>query len=86
MKITGIQTKNFLGAREVDLKLTKPVCLVVGPNGSGKSSLHEAVRQALTGESVRVHLKKDYQKLVTDGAEVGYAVVDHDGERSAITL
>ena len=86
MKITAIQTKNFLGARDVDLKLTKPVCLVVGPNGSGKSSLHEAVRQALTGESVRVHLKKDYQKLVTDGAEVGYAFVDHDCERSAITL
>ena len=86
MKITGIQTKSFLGARDVDLNLTKPVCLVVGPNGSGKSSLHEAVRQALTGESVRVHLKKDYQKLVTDGAEVGYAVVDHDGKRSAITL
>lgn len=86
MKITAIQTNNFLGARDVDLKLTKPVCLVVGPNGSGKSSLHEAVRQALTGESVRVHLKKDYQKLVTDGAEVGYAVVDHDGERSAIAL
>ena len=86
MKITAIQTKSFLGARDVDLKLTKPVCLVVGPNGSGKSSLHEAVRQALTGEPVRVHLKKDYQKLVTDGAEVGYAVVDHDGERSAITL
>lgn len=86
MKITGIQTKNFLGARDVDLKLTKPVCLVVGPNGSGKSSLHEAVRQALTGESARVRLKKDYQQLVTDGAESGYAVVDHDGERSAITL
>jgi energy-coupling factor transporter ATP-binding protein EcfA2 len=86
MKITGIQTKGFLGARDVDLKLTKPVCLVAGPNGSGKSSIQEAVRHALTGESVRVALKKDYQKLVTDGAEVGYAVVDHDGERSAITL
>ena len=86
MKITAIQTKSFLGARDVDLKLTKPVCLVAGPNGSGKSSIQEAVRHALTGESVRVALKKDYQKLVTDGAEVGYAVVDHDGERSAITL
>lgn len=86
MKIEYIQTKSFLGARDVDLKLTKPICLVVGPNGSGKSSLQEAVRQALTGESVRVHLKKDYKKLVTDGAEVGYAVVDYDGESSAITL
>ena len=36
MKITAVQTKNFLGARDVDLKLTKPVCLVVGPNGSGR--------------------------------------------------
>ncbi|MEF8755980.1 MAG: AAA family ATPase [Accumulibacter sp.] len=86
MKITAIQTKSFLGARDVDLKLTKPVCLVAGPNGSGKSSLHEAVRQALTGESVRVALKKDYQKLITEGEKVGYAVVEHDGERSAITL
>jgi energy-coupling factor transporter ATP-binding protein EcfA2 len=86
MKIDRIQTKNFLGARDVDLKLTKPVCLVVGPNGSGKSSLHEAVRQALTGESVRVHLKKDYHKLVADGADVGFCVVEHDGQHSAITL
>ena len=86
MRITAIQTKNFLGARNVDLKLTKPVCIVSGPNGSGKSSLQEAVRQAITGESVRVSLKKDYRKLVTDGSEVGYAVVEHDGGRSAITL
>jgi energy-coupling factor transporter ATP-binding protein EcfA2 len=86
MRITAIQTNGFLGARDVDLKLTKPVCLVAGPNGSGKSSIQEAVRHALTGESVRVALKKDYRKLVTDGAEVGYAVVEHDGERSAITL
>lgn len=86
MKITNIEIKNYLGARNVALKLTKPVCLVAGPNGSGKSSIQEAVRQALTGESVRVHLKKDYQQIVTDGAELGYAVVDHDGERSAITL
>ncbi len=86
MKITAIQTKNLLGARNVDLKLTKPVCIVSGPNGSGKSSLQEAVRQAITGESVRVSLKKDYRKLVTDGSEVGYAVVEHDGGRSAITL
>jgi len=86
MKITAIQTKSFLGARDVDLKLTKPVCLISGPNGSGKSSIQEAVRHALTGESVRVSLKKDYQKLITEGEKVCYAVVEHDGERSAITL
>ena len=27
MKITAIQTSNFLGARAVDVKLTKPVAL-----------------------------------------------------------
>lgn len=41
---------------------------------------------ALTGESVRVNLKKEYRQLITAGADVGYAVVEHDGERSAITL
>lgn len=86
MKITAIKTANFLGARDVDVKLAKPICLVAGKNFSGKSSLQEAVRHALTGESVRVSLKKDYRKLVTDGAEVGFCVVEHDGQQSAITL
>ena len=86
MKITAIKTANFLGARDVDLKIAKPICLVAGKNASGKSSLQEAVRHALTGESVRVSLKKDYGRLITEGQTVGYAVVDHDGERSAITL
>jgi len=86
MKITAIKTANFLGARNVDVKITKPICLFAGKNFSGKSSLQEAVRMALTGESVRVRLKKDYRNLVTDGAEVGFCVVEHDGGQSAITL
>ena len=86
MKITAIKTANFLGARDVDLKIAKPICLVAGKNASGKSSLQEAVRMALTGEPARVNLKKDYGRLITEGQTVGYAVVDHDGERSAITL
>ncbi|MER2626625.1 MAG: AAA family ATPase, partial [Accumulibacter sp.] len=86
MKITAIKTANFLGARNVDVRLGSPVTLICGRNHSGKSSLAEAVRMALTGESVRVSLKKDYRKLVTDGAEVGYCVVEHDGQQSAITL
>jgi hypothetical protein len=86
MKITAIKTSNFIGARDVDVKITKPICLFAGKNFSGKSSLQEAVRMALTGESVRVSLKKDYGRLITEGQTVGYAVVEHDGQQSAITL
>jgi hypothetical protein len=86
MKITAIKTSNFLGARDVDVKLAKPICLFAGKNASGKSSLQEAVRMALTGESVRVSLKKDYGRLIAEGQTVGYAVVEHDGQQSAITL
>ena len=64
MKITAIKTANFLGARNVDVKLDRPVTLFAGKNFSGKSSLQEAVRMALTGESVRVGLKKDFRRLV----------------------
>lgn len=86
MKITGIKIENFIGAVNVDLRLTRPVALICGRNHSGKSSIAEAVRMAMTGESVRVSLKKDYPSLITAGQAVGYAVVDHDGCRSAITL
>ncbi|MDP3124566.1 MAG: AAA family ATPase [Thiobacillus sp.] len=75
MKITAIQTGNFLGARAVDVKLTKPVALFAGKNGAGKSSVQEAVRMALTGESVRVGLKKDFAALVTEGQESGFVEV-----------
>ncbi|MBK8117375.1 MAG: AAA family ATPase [Candidatus Accumulibacter sp.] len=86
MKITAIKTQNFIGARDVDVKLTKPICLFAGKNFSGKSSLQEAVRMALTGESVRVSLKKEYGRMLTESQTVGYAVVEHDGQQSAITL
>lgn len=75
MKIHAIQTSNFLGARSVDVKLIKPVTLFAGKNGAGKSSLQEAVRMALTGESVRVGLKKEYAALITEGQNTGYAEV-----------
>lgn len=85
MKITRIQTSNFLGARAVDVKLAKPVALFAGKNGAGKSSLQEAVRMALTGESVRVGLKKDYAALVSEGQETGFVEVDaEDWKFSAI--
>ncbi|HRF13890.1 MAG TPA: AAA family ATPase [Candidatus Accumulibacter phosphatis] len=86
MKVTAIQAKSFVGARDVCINLSRPVTLICGRNHSGKSSIAEAVRMALTGEPARVTMKKDYRKLITEGADVGFCVVDHDGERSAITL
>lgn len=76
MKITSIQISNVLGARAVDVKLNKPVMLFAGKNYAGKSSIQEAIRMAMTGESVRVGLKKDYGALVTDGQESGFVEVE----------
>lgn len=76
MKIHSITTSNFLGARAVDVRLTKPVTLFAGKNGAGKSSIQEAIRMALTGETVRVGLKKDYAALITEGQESGFAAVE----------
>ncbi len=75
MKLHSIQISNILGARAVEVALTKPVTLFAGKNGSGKSSVQEAVRMALTGESVRVGLKKDYGALVSEGQESGFVEV-----------
>jgi len=86
MKITNITIKNFIGARSVDLKITRPIALICGSNGSGKSSIAEAVRMALVGEPSRVSLKKEYRLLITEGQTAGYAVVKRDGETSAITI
>ena len=86
MKITAIQAKNFIGAVDVDIRLTRPVTLICGRNHSGKSSIAEAVRMALTGDASRVSMKKDYPAIITEGQTVGYVVVDHDRGRSAITV
>lgn len=86
MKITSIQTSNFIGAIAVDVKLIKPVALFAGKNFAGKSSLQEAVRMALTGESVRVGLKKDYGALVTEGQEAGFVQVDTEDYQFSIVL
>jgi hypothetical protein len=41
---------------------------------------------ALTGETVRVALKKDYGSLVTEEQEAGFAVVELDDGQAAMTL
>jgi len=75
MKIQKIQINNYLGARNVDVLLSKPVSLFAGLNYAGKSSLSDAVRHALTGESTRVLLKKEFQDLVSEGQESGFVEI-----------
>lgn len=75
MKITHITAENFLGIRRADVALAKPITLFAGSNYAGKSSLQEAVRMALTGEAVRVGLKKEYGALVNEGQKLGFAEV-----------
>lgn len=67
MKLTNIHIENFLGARAVDVSLTRPVTLICGANGSGKSSIRDAVALALTGDLSRVTLKKESGQLVSAG-------------------
>jgi hypothetical protein len=87
VKLARIEIDNVLGARHIAVDLTTPITIFAGANGSGKSSIQEAVRMALTGESVRVALKKDYPQLVADGAGAGVAAVTTDtGESYAIAL
>jgi hypothetical protein len=86
MKITRISAQNYLGIRAADISIDRPVQLFAGRNGAGKSSLHEAVRHALTGETVRVSLKKEYASLLTDGAESGFVEVVSDGGAYAVAL
>lgn len=86
MKITDIYVANVLGVRSADIRLAKPVALFTGPNGAGKSSLQEAVRMALTGDTVRVALKKEYGSLVTEGADGGQIVVACGEQANSVML
>ncbi|WP_321929879.1 AAA family ATPase [Burkholderia cenocepacia] len=86
MKITDIYVANVLGIRSADIRLAKPVALFTGPNGAGKSSLQEAVRMALTGDTVRVALKKEYGSLVTEGADGGQIVVACGEQANSVML
>ena len=86
MKITAIHASNFLGARAVDLQLTKRVNLIAGSNGAGKSSLRDAIALALTADLGRVSLKKDAPALVTDGADAAHVQVDTENFSSSVSI
>lgn len=85
MKITRIQADHLLGLKNVDVRLPTPVALFAGRNGSGKSSIQEAVRMAITQDTVRdITLKKSFGALVHEGEKAGGAVVtiDDDSDKS----
>lgn len=86
MKITRIQTGNFLGARAVDLPMKKPVALIAGKNGAGKSSLRDAIALALTADLGRVSLKKDAGNLITEGGDSAVVEVIANGESYAVAI
>ncbi|MDN7790479.1 ATP-binding protein [Burkholderia contaminans] len=86
MKITSIFVRNFLGVREADITLDKPVALFGGANGAGKSSMEEAVRLALTGDATRVQLKKEYGALLNEGATGGQVTVASGDAHNTISL
>ncbi|WP_244246094.1 AAA family ATPase, partial [Pseudomonas aeruginosa] len=58
------------------LDVSAPVLLVAGHNGAGKSSLLDAIAMAFNGQPRRVSLKKEIDKLITEGAKKGEARVE----------
>lgn len=87
MKIEKISIKNMIAVRDVEISVSTPITLICGPNEAGKSSVCEGIKHALTGNSTRVALKKDYKFLVNDNDQVGYAYVEYDGgKRACITV
>lgn len=85
MKITAIQADNLLGIKSVNVTLPTVVTLFAGRNGSGKSSIQEAVRIAITQDTVRdISLKKEFAKLVHGDSKAGGAsiFIDNDPDKS----
>lgn len=88
MRLNNIQAENFLGIRRAAVQLRTPVTLFAGDNYAGKSSLSEAVRMALTGETVRVSKKNEYGALVSEGEKSGFIEVGLDigGMSGSVTV
>ncbi|NYU35271.1 AAA family ATPase [Pseudomonas aeruginosa] len=76
MRITKLEITNFQGLRHAALDVSAPVLLVAGHNGAGKSSLLDGVAMAFSGQPRRVSLKKEMDKLITEGAKKGEARVE----------
>ena len=83
MRIEVVKLFNMIGIREAEFNLNAPVQLICGQNEAGKSSICEGIRHALTGESTRVSLKKDYKFLINDAGTVGSTYLEYDGSKQA---
>ncbi len=86
MKLQSLKIANVLGAQSVDISTGKNVLMIAGANGAGKSSIAEAIRQTLTGEAVRVGLKKDFPALVHQGADKGVVELEFDSMNAVMVL
>lgn len=86
MKVERIAIRNTIGLRHLDVALDTPLTLFAGPNGAGKTSIAQALRLALVAEPSRVSLKKDFDKLITEGAESAAIHVHADGEEWAVAI
>lgn len=75
MKITNIAITNMLGISAANIAVNKPVLMLAGANGAGKSSIAEAIKHALVAECDRVALKKEFNKLLHNGADAGHAII-----------
>lgn len=67
-----IKAKNFLGIKEVDLTIDKPLTIIQSENGEGKSSLVDAIRLVL-GVEVRNTKAKDRNRLGRNGGKFSIA-------------
>lgn len=86
MKITRIQTSNFIGARAVDLDLRKPVALIAGKNGAGKSSIRDAIALAFTADLCRVSLKKEAAALISEGGESCFVEITTNADTYGVAI
>lgn len=86
MRITKLEITNFQGLRHAALDVSAPVLLVAGHNGAGKSSLLDGVAMAFNGQPRRVSLKKEMDKLVTEGAKKGEVRVEWLDEANEVQV
>lgn len=76
MRIASIEVSNFQRISAVSIHAQAPVIVIAGHNEAGKSSLLEAIRIAVTGDSTRIKLKKDWSEMLRDGAKGGSIAID----------
>lgn len=87
MKLSKINITNFLGAKAINVDVSKSVQLFCGANGAGKSSIRDAVALALTADLGRVSLKKEAGQLVREGAKAAVCeVATTDGDVYTVSI